>query len=498
MKVRQKTDKGSTLGSRRRHAIIKKQQTCTYPILSIILLVHHVWGLSSAVPFSLDTAHMVPPPMLNAGKTHMQPRLEIIFKAAEKLLRQTACQSVFLPRETTSALLLTQPTTFFSSGYGLGAAADTVCSFKATLLPPHEYRPKVKNWLSGELVAKPLTASRLMYGLQITSLIAMVVLIVVGTWMSYTSPETDGLFHSAAALLYVLYCMDLFLGQQKLDMVLIAVVLFPQLGMLAVMQLAAVVAPLLLVVLYAAWAVTCRVSALVVLLDGLWQMSPVVMTALLTIAMMICYLMARRQTCCLLGAVFSLLFMAMFSNFVFAESAGVWCYIRANSTELLHRSMQLWFKCAPVWIAVAKPLTCLSVLRFVGLPTLQFFSDTLFSEEKVPVERLVSIARVYTSMGMLFICCSEHMAQSLLLLLLLKAGVEPNPGPAMNILAICAMMVLSPRPRNSLELAGGVVSASVFLLVTQLMGFYAVLRCHRPDVQQRFEISRCLLDIYAF
>ena len=33
---------------------------------------------------------MVPP---SAGKAHMQPGLEVIFKAAEKLLQQTACQS---------------------------------------------------------------------------------------------------------------------------------------------------------------------------------------------------------------------------------------------------------------------------------------------------------------------------------------------------------------------------------------------------------------------
>ena len=363
-------------------------------------------------------------------------------------------------------------------------AADTVCAFKATVLPPHEYCRKVKKWLSGELAAKPLTASRLMYGVQITTLIAMGALVAAGALMSYTRPETDKLFRSAAALLYLLYCMDLFLGKPKLDMALIAVVLFPQLGMVAVMQLATVLAPLLLVVLYAAWTIACRVSSLVVLLHGLWLMSPIMMMALLTVSIMTCYVSARKQTCYLLGALFPLFFMAILSDFGFAESAGVWRHVSANTTGVFYSALlQLCFKCAPVWIACAKPLRCLSVLRFVGLPTLHFVSDTFCSGGNFPVERLVSIARVYISMFMLLTCCSEHMAHSLLMLLLLKGGVEPNPGPAMNILAICAMMVLSPRPRNSLDLAGGVVSASVFLFVAQSMSFSAVLRCYRSYVQ---------------
>ena len=490
MTVRQKSDKQSSMiGARRRHAIIKKQKSCTYPILTIILLVHHVWGLSSALQFSLNTAHMVPQTMPHAGKTHMQPGLEAIFKAAEKLLQQTACQSVFFPRETTSTFMLLRSATF-SSDYGLGAAADTVCCFKATLLPPHEYRHRVKNWLSGRLAAKPLTASRLMFGLQTTTLIAMVAVIAVGMLTWYRSPETDGLFHSAAALLYLLYCIDLFLGQPKLDMALIVVVLFPQFGMAAIMQLAAIVAPLLLVALYAVWAVACRVSALALLLHELWLMSPMLVVTLLTIAMMICYVFLHRQICYLLGTLFPLLFMVLLSHLNFAESPGVWRYVSASTIELLHKSMQLCFKCAPMWIALAKPLGCLSFMRFVGLPTLQFVSDTFSFEEKFPVQRLVSIARVYTSMGMLLICCSEHMVYSLLLLLLLIGGIEPNPGPAMNILAICVMMVLSPRPRNSLELAGRVVSAILCLFVAQSKSFSAaVLRCYRPYVQRRSEIA---------
>lgn len=417
---------------------------------------------------------MVPQTMPNAAKIHMQPGLESIFKAAEKLLQQTACQSVFLPRETTSTFMHLQSASF-SSDFGLGAAADTVCCFKATLLPPHEYRHRVKYWLSGQLAAKPLTASKLMYGLQTTALIAMVAVIAIGMLVSYGSPETDGLFHSAAALLYLLYCIDLFLGQPKLDMALVAVVLFPQFGMVAVMQLAAVVAPLLLVVLYAVWAVACRVSALALLLHGLWLMSPMLMVTLLIIAMMICHVFVHRQICYLLGALCPLLILAMLSHWIHAESPGVWRHVSADTTELLHKSMQLCLKCA-------KPLGWLSLIRFVGLPTLHFFSDTFPVEDKVPVGRLVSIARVYTSMGVLLISSSEHMAYSLLLLLLLIGGIEPNPGPAMNILVICAMMILSPRPRNSLELAGGVVSAFLCLFVAQSMSISAVLRCYRPYV----------------
>ena len=302
------------LGDRRRHAIIKKQMSHTYPILTILLLVHHVWGLSSALQFSLNTPHTVPHTVPDSGKTHMQPGLEVIFKAAEKLLRQTACQSVLFPRENTSKFML-QPASF-SSDYGLGAAADTVCCFKATLLPPHEYCHRVKKWLYGRQAAKPLTASRLMYGLQTTALIVMVAVIAVGLLTSYGSPQTDGLFHSAAALLYLLYCIDLFLGQPKLDMALVAVVLFPKFAMVAIMQLAAVVASLLLVVLYAVWAVACRVSAFVLLLHRLWLMSPMLMVTLLTIAMMVCYVFMRRHVCHLLRALFPLLLIALLSHWV--------------------------------------------------------------------------------------------------------------------------------------------------------------------------------------
>ena len=205
-----------------------------------------------------------------AGETHVQPGPEVMFKAAEKLLQQTTWQSVLLPRQSTSSLLLMHIPSF-SSGYGLSAAAGTVCCFKATLLPPNSYYPKVKKWLSGELPPVPLSASRVMHGLQTTMLIGLVTLLAVGMLLSYARPDADGLFHSTAALLYLLYCMDLFLGQPKMDMALVAIVLLPQLGAAAVMQLAAIVAPFLLVALYAVWAITYRVSALVCLLRGCCQ-----------------------------------------------------------------------------------------------------------------------------------------------------------------------------------------------------------------------------------
>ena len=278
--------------------------------------------------------------------------------------------------------------------------------------------------------------------------------------------------------------MDLFLGQPKMDMALLAIVLLPHFGAAAVMQLAAVVAPLLLVALYAVWAVAYRVSALVFLLRGLWLMLPVVVMALLTVVVMVYCIIVSRPACYLFGAMFSLLFMAMFSDVVVAEVFGGLHYISANTTELVHMFMQLCFKCAPVWAALSKPLSYLSVLCFVGLPTLQLFQDSLFSEKTFPVQRLVSIVRVNTSMGMLLVCCSEHMAHCLLLLLLLKGGIEPNPGPVMNILAICAMMALSPRPGFSLELAGRVLSVYLPLFVGCSTCFSDVHRCCRPHVQQ--------------
>lgn len=473
----------SVLGTRRQNAMMRKQRLVTYPILALFMLVHHVWGLSSACHCSITTVNIVPQPMPGAGETHVQPALEVMFKAMEKLLQQTAGQSVLLPRQSTSSLLLMHMPSF-SSGYGLSAAAGTVCCFKATLLPPNSYSPKVKKWLSGELPPQPLSASRVMHGLQTTMLIALVTVLAVGMLLSYTRPDADGLFHSTAALLYLLYCMDVFLGKPQLDMALVAIVLLPQFGAAAVMQLAAVVAPLLLVALYAVWAVAYRVSALVLLLRGLWLMLPMAVMALLTIAVMVYCITVSRQACYLFGVMFSLLFMAMFSGIVVAEVSGVLHYISANTTELLYKFMQLCLKCAPVWVALAKPLSYLSVLRFVGLPTLQFLQDSLFSEETFPVQRLVSIVRVYTSMGLLLVCCSEHMAHCLLLLLLLKGGIEPNPGPVMNILAICAMMALSPRPGNSLDLAGRVVSAYLPLFVGLSTCFFAVYRCCRPDGQQ--------------
>ena len=206
-----------------------------------------------------------------------------------------------------------------------------------------------------------------------------------------------------------------------------------------------------------------------------------VVVALVTIAVMVYCINVSRRACDLFGVMFSVLFMAMFSDVVVAEVSGVPHYISANTTELLHIVMQLCLKCAPVWAALAEPLSYLSVLRFVGLPTFQIFQDSLFTEETFPVQRLVSFVRVYTSMGMLLVCCSEHMAHCLLLLLLLKGGIEPNPGPVMNILAICA---ISPRPGNSLDLAGIVVSAYLPLFVGCSTWFSAAHRCCRPYVQQ--------------
>ena len=90
--------------------------------------------LSSALP----QAHMVPP---SAGRAHMQPGLEVLFKAAEKLLHQTACQRFS-----------------FQEGDQFNVHAHALSKLQLTVM----------EWLSRELAAKPLTASRLMYGVQIT------------------------------------------------------------------------------------------------------------------------------------------------------------------------------------------------------------------------------------------------------------------------------------------------------------------------------------------
>ena len=181
---------GSILGNRRRQAIKRKQKVYTYPVLAIILLVHHVWGMSTVIQSTPITARSVPQPLPDTGNIHSQPA--ILFQAAEKFLVEVAHQSVFLPQETASAFVVVR-SAIFSSSYGLGAAADTVCCSKATLLCHHKYRPK--NWLSEEPVSKPLTASKLIFGLHTTTVIAMMALLAAGMLISYASPETDGLFH---------------------------------------------------------------------------------------------------------------------------------------------------------------------------------------------------------------------------------------------------------------------------------------------------------------
>ena len=380
-------------------------------MLAILVLVYYVCGMATAMPL---------------GSSQVRP--------------------ITAPRMVPTSTLWVVQSATLSQPFNLSAAADTVCSFKSTLLFPNEYRPKVRNWLSDEPVSKALTASTLICGLQTTIVMVKVVLLAVGMLISHARPETDDLFHPAAALLYLLFCIDLILGQPKLDVALIAVVLFPQLGVAAMLQLAALAVPILFAVLCAFKAVTCA-SSLLVTLHEVWPVALTMVTALLCFMMR--YVTRGRKVFYLLWAVlFTPPFMAVLLKLIacFAD--------RPRSIDLLDNLVQLCFKCAPVWFAVAEQLRCLSVLRFVGWPTLQFISDTFFTKGKFPAKRLVSIARVYTSIGMLFICCSEHTAHSLLLLLLLIGGIEPNPGPAMNILAICAMMVLSPRPRNSMDLAG--------------------------------------------
>lgn len=442
---------GSILRARRQHAIKRKQTFCTYPILAILLLVYHVWGMATATPLVCrQVSPSIAPRVVQLQPSTLQhpgpSSIEVILHVAENLLLQTAGYSILLPRETTSAQWTLRSATFSSLG-SLGTAADTVCCFKATLLFPHEFRPKVKNWLSEEPVPKALSASSMIFCLQTTVVMALVVLLAAGLLISHARPETDDLFHPAAALLFLLFCIDLLLGQPKLDMALMAVVLFPQLGVAAMIQLAAFAAPILLAPLYGFRVVIHAFR--VITLHDFWLGALTIMIGLLFFIIMMHYVLGGRRGFYLLVAVlFTPPFMAVLLKLgaCFAD----W----SRSTDLLDDLVQLCYKCAPVWFALAEHLRCLSVLRFVGWPTLQFILDTFFTKEKFPATRLVSIARVYTSIGMLFICCSEHMAHSLLLLLLLMGGIEPNPGPAMNILAICTMMVLSPRPRNSMDLAG--------------------------------------------
>ena len=351
-----------------------------------------------------------------------------------------------------------------ASCYGLALAAITVCNFKATVLNPHEYQGRVQNYLSTEPIQLPFTVQRLMFGVQTVAVMAIFALLAAGLLLSYMRPEIDDLFCLSAALLFLLFCMQIIVGQPTLDMTLVAVALLPQLGLPAVMQLAALSAPLALDALYALWTVICILWTALAVLYGFCCMAA---TPLLMVMML--PLVAWHASACrpfhdvarvikIASSVIMKIMLAFLCLLLGMEVGDR--VLPMSALDLLGTLKEMYTSHATYHIRAlltvwAVPIIrSYSILRFLVWPTCEFIRDTFFSDEGFSVRRLVSLVRVYTSLRLVLSCSSEHMAQSLLLLLLLMGGVEPNPGPAMNILVICAMMVLSPRPRNSLDMAG--------------------------------------------
>lgn len=100
---------GSILHKRWQPAIQKKQTFYTYPLLAIIVLVYHVWGMATVTPLVYSPSTLITTPTMvqllpNESQVHGQLAAEVMFQAAKNLLLQTASYSTLLPREVTSAL----------------------------------------------------------------------------------------------------------------------------------------------------------------------------------------------------------------------------------------------------------------------------------------------------------------------------------------------------------------------------------------------------------
>ena len=260
----------------------------TCPVLAILLFASYVWGM----PLTAQFVHRPKEPSLvlsystsclspSTAKLYSQSA-GALFQAAEAFLLHIAQQSVLLPKAPLSGpLIMTPPTA--ASCYGLALAAMTVCSFKATVLNPHEYQGRVKNYLSTEPIQLPFTVQRLMFGVQTVAVMAIFALLAAGLLLSYMRPEIDDLFCLPAAVIFLLFCMQIIVDQPTLDMTLVAVALLPQLGLPAAMQLAALFAPVALGALYALWTVICILWTALAVLYGFCCMAatPLLMVLML-------------------------------------------------------------------------------------------------------------------------------------------------------------------------------------------------------------------------
>ena len=136
------------------------------------------------------------------------------------------------------------------------------------MLNPHEYQARVKNYLSTEPVQLPLIVQGLLFGVQTMAVMAISALLAAGLLLSYTRPEIDDVFCLPAALIFLLFCMQIIFDHSTLDMTLVAVALLPQLGLPAVLQFVALFAPVALGALHAVWAVICILSTSLAVLYG--------------------------------------------------------------------------------------------------------------------------------------------------------------------------------------------------------------------------------------
>ena len=459
----------SILRKRRLQAIRNKQTMSTCPVLAILLFANCVWGMSPSIEFVHSPKQ--PSLVLTYSASCLSPSTAELhshsagaaFQAAEAFLLRTAQQSVLLPKAPMSGPLIMTPSCT-ASCYGLALAAITVCSFKATVLNPHEYRGRVKNYLSTEPIQLPFTVQRLLFGVQTMAVMTMFALLAAGLLLSYMRPDIDDRFCLPAALIFLLFCMQIIVDQPTLDMTLVAVALLPKLGLPAVMQLAAFFAPVALGALYALWTVACILWTALAVLYGFCCMAatPLLMVMMLPLLTWHASMCRPFQYVARVIKIASPVIMKILIAFLFLLLI-IEVGDRAppmSALDLLGTLKEVYTSHASNYVRAlltvwAVPILCsYSILRFLVWPTCEFIRDTFFSDEGFSVRRLVSLVRVYTSLGLVLSCSSEHIAQSLLLLLLLIGGVEPNPGPAINVLAICAMMVLSPRPRNSLDMAG--------------------------------------------
>lgn len=340
-----------------------------------------------------------------------------------------------------------------------------------------DWKPRQRSILSDVPIQQPLTCSRVMQWMQTTTLLVILTSAIAAIVMSHYGIGSDKCFQPIATTCYLAHAV-LLCWQPNMARTAVAVALLPFLGWPAVLMLVQVWQAYTLLLSASLSMQVGIVSVVVCLLyfavgcQAMWKHKG--LAALLYAST--CVLQATLPVnkfllpcVCAVGGISNLAANSIITclGTIFQLIGSLFSYILLTATNLLSPLLLTTGTAlsSSIHLLLQEVTTLLAILVYLVLAAC-VLSQSEKSCSSSQYARWSTVTCFYIAAVAVHF---DFTFPLVLAMLLVIGGIEPNPGPAVNVLAIIAMMITSPRPTRYRQSATGHSAATRALIKAKVM-----------------------------